>query len=191
MRREGGLGGPLLYGLIGVTLGAMFGIVAQGAFSGFGVPGFPSEAREAVGSAVGIVALMIIAPVFALVGLFIGSAICHVLLLLIGGARFPYETTFRVICYSSGSTSLVNIVPVCGGLIAAVWSIVVSIIGVAQAHEISTGKATLAVLGPMVVCCTAFILLLSLMFVVGFAAVSGEFMELMRKLLAALETRRV
>lgn len=157
MRREGGLGGPLVYGLIGLSLGMIFSFVSQRFFSRFGIPGIPLEAREMVGGMIGLLLLVCFAPVLAIITLFLGSALYHVLLLLFGGSRFPYETTFRVVCYAAGSTSLVHIIPVCGGLIGAVWNIVVSIIGLARAHETTTGKAAAAVLVPIVICCAVLI----------------------------------
>jgi hypothetical protein len=50
-------------------------------------------------------------------------------------------------------------IPFCGGWIAMVWNIVVEIIGLARSHEIDTGKAALAVLLPIMVCCGGLILL--------------------------------
>jgi hypothetical protein len=45
------------------------------------------------------------------------------------------------------------IVPVCGGAIAGIWCLVVECIGLAKAHETTTGKAVLAVFLPVIVCC--------------------------------------
>jgi len=50
-------------------------------------------------------------------------------------------------------------IPFCGGMIAGVWNIVLEIIGLARAHETDTGKAVLAVLLPIIVCCGGAILL--------------------------------
>ena len=92
-------------------------------------------------------------PVIVIVGMFIGSGILHLCLMIVGGAKKPFETTFRVVCFSSGSTYLLSMIPFCGGMIAGVWNIVLECIGLARAHEIDTGKAVLAVLLPLIVCC--------------------------------------
>ena len=44
-------------------------------------------------------------------------------------------------------------IPVCGGIVAAVWALVVNCIGLARAHETTTGKAVFAILLPLIVCC--------------------------------------
>jgi len=50
---------------------------------------------------------------------------------------------------------VIAIVPFCGGLVASVYNIVLNCMGIARAHEIDTGKAVMAVLLPLVVCCVA------------------------------------
>ena len=66
--------------------------------------------------------LIICIPVLILIGAFIGAAIVHVCLMIVGGAKQPFETTLRTLCYANGSTHLLNIVPICGGMIALVAS---------------------------------------------------------------------
>ena len=75
------------------------------------------------------------------------------MLLLLGGARRPYETTLRVSAYASGATSVLGLIPLCGAFIGGIYAVVVAIIGLSRAHEISTGKAAAAVLLPIVLCC--------------------------------------
>jgi hypothetical protein len=80
--------------------------------------------------------------------------------MIVGGANQPFETTFRVLAFTHGSTGVLELIPVCGGLIALVWAIVVNCIGLARAHETDTGRAVLAVFLPLVVCCgLGFVLL--------------------------------
>jgi hypothetical protein len=99
------------------------------------------------------VAYIVLIPVLVIMGMFIWSGILHLCLMIVGGAKKPFETTFRVVCFSSGSTSLLSMIPICGGWIAGVWNIVLECIGLARSHETDTGKAVLAVLLPMIVCC--------------------------------------
>ena len=57
-----------------------------------------------VGSAAFILVLM---PLFVVVGLFMAAAILHVCLMIVGGANQSFETTFRVIaCFAEGSVVL-------------------------------------------------------------------------------------
>jgi hypothetical protein len=51
------------------------------------------------------------------------------------------------------------IIPLCGGIIAGVWGIVLRCIGLARAHETDTGRAVLAVFLPLIVCCGGGLLL--------------------------------
>src|ERR1041384_8348277 len=97
--------------------------------------------------------MIIFAPVIVAICVFIASGIIHLCLMLVGGAKKPFETTFRVMCFAQGSTQLLLIVPICGGLIAGVWALVVEIIGLAKAHETDIGRAALAILIPVIVCC--------------------------------------
>jgi hypothetical protein len=60
------------------------------------------------------------------------------------------------------------IVPLCGGLVAGIWDIVLRCIGLARAHETDTCRAVLAVLLPVIVCCCGG--LLCIMMLGGFGA---------------------
>ena len=158
MRREGGIGGPLLFAVILGTISGWFGLLWQGFIQSLGF------LSEGVGDQVlvGYIGLMIFAvlmPGLVLILIFVYSAITHVCLFLVGGAKKSFETTFRVTTYVSGSTSLFQIIPLCGGLIGGVWYLVAVIIGVREAHEISTGKAVLAVLLPAILCCACALLI--------------------------------
>src|SRR5207253_8105058 len=88
-----------------------------------------------------------------IISLFILSAITHLFLMIVGGANQSFETTFRVLAFSQGSTGLLQMIPVCGGMIAFVWLLVCNCIGLARAHDTDTGRAVLAVFLPLIVCC--------------------------------------
>jgi hypothetical protein len=112
------------------------------------------------GMGIGSVAIIILLPLFIVIGLFIGSAIVHLSLMIVGGANQPFETTFRVLAFSQGSTGPLQIVPICGGLIAGVWALVCTCIGLARAHETDTVRAVLAIFLPLIVCCGGGLLIL-------------------------------
>lgn len=160
MKREGGLGDPLLYALIGECFGLVVYFVYTMLFQSFGVFAERNNPLAHV-AAMGIwwILLLILAPVFIVIGIFIGSAILHVCLMIVGGAKQGFETTFRVVCYAGGSVGPLLVVPFCGGLIAGVWRIVLNCIGLARAHETDTGRAVLAVFLPLIVCCGVGILI--------------------------------
>jgi hypothetical protein len=165
MKRDGGFGEPLIYALIGGCIG---GIVAFLFSLGFHSLGFLTDRNNnslaaMAGMGIGSAAMMILLPLFIVIGLFIGSAIVHLCLMMVGGANQSFETTFRVLAFSQGSAGPLQIIPVCGGLISGVWAVVCNCIGLARAHETDTGRAVLAIFLPLIVCCGGG-LLLALMF---------------------------
>jgi hypothetical protein len=160
MKTEGGFGEPLLYAIIGGGVGVVVWFIFSLALNSIGFlnpreTGFGSMVGTSVSFAVFVGRLVIIA-----VAPFILGGLVHLSLMLVGGANKTFETTFRVISFSQGSTAPLQLVPCCGGFVALVWFLVASCIGVARAHEIDTGRATLAVLPPIIVCCGGGLLLL-------------------------------
>jgi hypothetical protein len=164
MKREGGLGEPLIYALIGGCLG---GIVSLLFSLGLQSVGFFANRHDTfaamAGMGVGSAAFIILIPLFVIIGLFIGSAIVHLCLMIVGGANQSFETTFRVVAFSQGSAGPLQIIPICGGLISGVWALVCNCIGLARAHETDTGRAVLAVFLPLIVCCGG-VLVIAFMF---------------------------
>ena len=175
MRRRGGLASPLTFGVAGTLLGALIGALYQFMFASMsGGLGDVGSARDA--AIVGLLSsgcIVVFLPLIAVVAMFVSAAIYHVMLLLLGAARQPFETTMRVVAYSMGSTSVLQIVPVCGGVFAAVWAIVANIIGLARTHEISTGKAAAAVLLPVLACCVIIALFYAALIAVLVGAAVG------------------
>jgi hypothetical protein len=163
MKPEGGLVDPLIYAVIGGSIGWVFYFIFSLFIGSLGALGDHNALGGLVGLGFGGIFALIFFPIFLTIGLFIGAGIVHVCLMLLGGAKRSYETTLRVLCYSVGSTYPLMIVPVCGGAIAGLWCLVVECVGLAKAHETTTGKAVLAVFLPVIVCCGGGFLL-ALMF---------------------------
>ena len=160
MDQEGGLTSPLIFALIGGFIGGIAGLIYYQIF--LLSPAWiaqtqqlPPQFRALLGASVGIGAIFWI-PIKVVLGVFIGAGVLHLCLMLVGGAKRPFETTFRVICFCLGSTNLLLAIPLCGGVIAGVWGLIVQVIGLAKAHDIQTGRALTAVLLPLI-CCCAFI----------------------------------
>jgi hypothetical protein len=161
MKTEGGLAEPLIYALIGGCVGGIVSLLFSLGLQSMGLFAGQRDAFTAMaGMGIGMIALIVLVPVFIVIGLFIAAAIVHLCLMIVGGANKSFEATFRVLAFSHGSTGPLQIIPVCGGLIAGVWALVVNCIGLARAHETTTGRAVLAVFLPLIVCCGAAILLL-------------------------------
>jgi hypothetical protein len=152
--RQGDLINPLIFAIIcyevSAILGGLLRLVGIGATNqNFG----------------GFLASIILAPILAAIGLFIGAGILHLLVMLIVGSRNSgFEATFRVVAYSA-VTSLVSWIPFIGGILS-LYGIYLAIVGIREVHNTTTGKAALVVLIPAAV--ALFILLL-------LAAVIGAF----------------
>ena len=162
MKREGGLGEPLIYALIGGSIGGAFYFIYNFFFSSLGgmLGNRNNPMAQLIGTGIGSLFFIILVPVLVTIGVFIWAGILHVCLMIVGGARQSFETTFRVVCFAGGSINPLLVVPFCGGLIVGIWKIVLYCIGLARAHETDTGRAVLAVLLPLIVCCGGGFLLL-------------------------------
>jgi len=160
MRREGGLGEPLLYAVIGGTFGGLFAVTYNFVLRSFTPFGDKQSAFAHLFAGVGWIFLLVLTPLFVVIGMFIASAILHVCLMIVGGAKQSFETTFRAVCFAEGSAGPLLVIPFCGGLISGIWKIVLYCVGLARAHETDTGRAVIAVFLPLVVCCGGFLLIL-------------------------------
>jgi hypothetical protein len=162
MKREGGLGEPLLYAIIGGTFGGVFAVTYNFALRSLAPFGDRHGDLPHLFAGFGWIFLLVLTPLFVVIGMFIVSAILHVCLMIVGGAKQSFETTFRVVCFAEGSASPLLVIPFCGGLITGIWKVVLYCIGLARAHETETGRAVIAVLLPLIVCCGGFLLLIFL-----------------------------
>jgi hypothetical protein len=154
MKREGGLGEPLIYALIGGCVGGVVSFLFSLGLQSIGLFSDRHNTFAAMaGMGIGSVMFVVLIPLFIVIVLFIGSAIVHLCLMIVGGANQSFETTFRVLAFTHGSSGPLQMVPVCGGVIAGVWALVCNCIGLARAHETDTGRAVLAIFLPLIVCC--------------------------------------
>jgi hypothetical protein len=177
----GGLTDPLLYALIVGMVGLMFSyfweIVLHDSMQTFMTPEMKAAASYGILHGSGNVFLAVFSPLMLIIVLFVITAGLHLFLLMVKGARGGFEASFRVVSYCI-SPFLLLIVPFCGNIIALVWTMVITIIGLKEAHEISGGKAFFAVSFPMLLCCGLVILAASVLFMGVFAASFGAFMHL-------------
>jgi hypothetical protein len=175
MKTSGGMGDPLIYALIGAGVGGLVSFLFSLGFRSIGIF---SDHRVGFGAlpwiGIGSLGFIVLLPLLIVLGLFIGTAIIHVCLMLVGGAQETFETTFRVLAFTQGSTGPLQMIPLCGGVIAAVWGLIVNCIGLARAHQIETGRAVLAVLLPLIICCGGGFLFLVLAGGLGFLSQYGN-----------------
>ena len=98
-----------------------------------------------------------LAPVGAVLTTMSFASLVHLTVLLVGGAQPSLQTTARVVSYA-GSAQLLMVIPLIGAPLGALWMVVLTVIGLKETQELSTGKAVVAAAAP---------LLLLLMLVLG------------------------
>jgi hypothetical protein len=161
--RRGNVLAPLIFALICIEISTILGGLLRLAWQAETMGGVRFQG---IGYSVGgFIADVILAPIGGAIGLVILAAIAHLLVMLfVGEGHSGYESTFRVVSYVS-VTSLVNWIPVIGGLLA-LYGLYLAIVDVREMHSTTTGRAALVVLLPI-----AVILLLVLILVVVAGAV--------------------
>lgn len=159
--RDDGTGAAVLYYLI-------IGMLVAGAslfWSSLGPAGFGQERVAELGVEVTPLTTFLLTPLILMIGLGVGAAVTHVMLLILRGATHGIGTTLRVFCYAY-SPMIFGVVPVVGGLVGGIWMLVVAIIGLGAAHGAPTWKPLLAVLLP-------FLALMGLIVMVFVAAIAA------------------
>ena len=142
--RRGDFLNPLIFAIICYEVSAILGGLIALAFGNRGFGGF-------IGN-------IILAPIGAAIGLFIGAGILYLLVMVIVGSRNSgYEATFRVAAYTS-VVNLVSWIPLIGW-IASLYGIYLAIVGIREVHTTTTGKAALVVLIPVAVLLFIFLVL--------------------------------
>jgi hypothetical protein len=176
----GGLTDPLLYALIVGMVGLMFSyfwqITLKSAMQGM-LPGMQAAAGQHLFQGIGMTILAFLSPFLIILGLFIWSGILHVCLMMVKGTRHGFEATFRVIAYGY-SANIFMVIPFCGGLLWLVWTLILYIIGLREAHETTGGKAAFAVFFPVIACCGLLVIMTVL--IMGAAVFSLSTMQLQK-----------
>lgn len=121
----------VLFAFMGNLIGSMMGGRSLGMIMGGGL------------AAGGAAVLFVSSLILGIVSAFIGGAILHIFVYIVGG-RKGIEQTVKAVMYGSTPGLLLGWIPFIG-FIAWIWSLVVEILGIRQLHELTTGKAVLAV----------------------------------------------
>lgn len=87
--------------------------------------------------------------IFGVITIFIGAGIIHLGVLIVGGKN-KYHQTLKSLIYGGTPSYLFGWIPFIG-TIGSIWSLILSIFGIKELHEISTGKAIIAVLLPVII----------------------------------------
>ena len=140
---------PLIYGII-------TGII--GRFADFFwawlvvIPFLPPSIRNflAISYTFALMIIIFSMPLWVAFSILLWSGVTHFCLIIVRGSKKGFEGTFRAISYSY-SARLFHIVPFIGSTIGFVYRIALAIIGVREAHGITTGRALIAILLPLIV----------------------------------------
>ena len=109
-------------------------------------------------SSIVIIILLVSLPIFEAFTIFIVSLIVHLCLIIVGGRKKGFQTTFRTVSYANSARLFYAIpflvIPFFAPILyfaLDIYHLVLIVIGVRECHGISTGKAVLAVLLPLIV----------------------------------------
>ena len=130
----------VIFALIFAAILSMFGDLTD-------IPGLGFLGAE-IGVLIGVM-LFVMIIVSGFIGLFIGGAWIHLWVWVFGG-RNGYGQTVKAIAYGATPNFLLGWIPIIN-FITGIWSLVVSIIGVRELHEISTGRAVGAVIIALII----------------------------------------
>lgn len=83
----------------------------------------------------------------------------------IAGARKGFMQTEKAVMYGATPLLLIGWIPVIGSIIGGIWTIILTIIGLREIHEITTGKAVLAYVLAFVVIFIILILIVGWLFI--------------------------
>lgn len=81
----------------------------------------------------------------------LSGALTHLGVRMVGGTQNPFSTTLRCVCYANAPGVLAGI-PVIGSLVG-IYVVVLEVWSLREAHKLTTGRAVIAVLWPVVLFC--------------------------------------
>jgi hypothetical protein len=79
----------------------------------------------------------------------------HLFLMLTGASRHGFEATFRALAYTSGATSVLQFVPLCGGYLYPVAHLVYGVIALKEVHRTDLWRVVVSMLLMLLLCCGA------------------------------------
>ena len=122
----------------GGTMGSIYG----------NIPGFSGVTGASMGLTCTL-GLFFVILIGGIIGLFIGAGIVHLGVLLVGGKN-GYSQTVKAVGYGYTPQFILGWIPFIN-IIAGIWALVIEIIGVRELQEVSTGRAIIAVLLPVMI----------------------------------------
>jgi len=146
---EGGLRGPLAFGILFGSFGLMMELFWQSVAGEGSLSSIQVDFMGDFGTGIFFLAATVLCVLAATVMICLTSLILHLLLTVVGGGKKGFEATFRAVCYSQ-ATQFWGLIPYVGGLVATLWLVVVQLIGIREIHEVSYTRVLIAFLIPAV-----------------------------------------
>ena len=153
----------LIYGIIMGFFVALSGLLWQFAFSGLMGGGEGMQGMEALFTPFLFIIYAFFLPFVITFSLFMYTGMLHTMLIVVGGNRRGLDATFRVVAYTQ-SAQVFSLIPILGVFIYLVYTPILFAIGFKQSHQITTGKAVLAVILPLLIV-LGFGIIIAVMFV--------------------------
>ena len=96
-----------------------------------------------------VLAVLLLAPLFMILSLYIGAAIYQILVgIFIGGGNVGFDATLRVYAYTS-AVALLSWIPIVG-YAASLYGFFLMFLGIKEVHGTTTGRASGVILVPVV-----------------------------------------
>lgn len=166
--RVDNIDGALSYYWINAAAGGFFSVLWQIVLSSLGMASGSNRAIAGISQVLFYVLIALAGAVLAPIGLYLSALLFHLGTIIFKCSNSGFNATFRSVAYAS-SPAWINIIPVCGGAIAGIWSLIILTVGIKTTQRTSTGKAIASVLVPPLVlsCCVAVPI------IVLFASIAG------------------
>ena len=119
---------------------------------------------------------LVLSPLIVLVTLYVNTAIINLGLLMVGGAKRGFTSTFRVMGYSQAA-AIFYLVPYLGMAVGGVWGLVIFIGGLAGAHGISGWRVVLALV-------LIFVIVIAICVILALTLGTGIFLGLLAQMSA-------
>jgi hypothetical protein len=97
----------------------------------------------------GAISIFVMSLILIVIGAFIGGAIVHIFVYIVGG-RKGIAKTIIALMYADTPYLLFGWIPLIG-LIAAIWALVLNVLGIRKFQELTTGRAILAIFMPLII----------------------------------------
>lgn len=126
---------------------------ASAAFLGGASGGRPNPFAGLFGAGVLGVFQVVLAPIGAVIGVYIWAGLIHLFLAMTKKAGAPFQQTMRGVCYAQAPTIL-GLIPLLGPIVGFFWCLVTYVFMVMKVHRVSGGNAVAAVLAlPLLLAC--------------------------------------